>query len=96
MSRKIGKNFKGQIRCEKQTEILTHATHVSGCSRLHELHESKSPFVSHIQFIRSKLSNFSAHVSGVSDVTTPVPLNASPVVDSIVLFEGNVFGDEAK
>ena len=34
-------------------------------SRLHELHESKFPFVSRIEFIRSKLSNFSAHVSGV-------------------------------
>ena len=34
-------------------------------SRLHELHESKFPFVSRIEFIRSKLSNFSAHVYGV-------------------------------
>ena len=34
-------------------------------SRLHELHESKLQFVSRIEFIRSKLSNFSAHVSGV-------------------------------
>ena len=31
-------------------------------SRLHELHDSKFLFVSHIEFIRSKLSNFSAHV----------------------------------
>ena len=38
-----------------------------GTSRLHELHESKFPFVSRIEFIRSKLSNFSAHVYGVSD-----------------------------
>ena len=29
--------------------------------RLHQLHESKFPFVSRIEFIRSKLSNFSAH-----------------------------------
>ena len=36
-----------------------------GTSRLHELHESKFPLVSRIEFIRSKLSNFSAHVSGV-------------------------------
>ena len=35
-------------------------------SRLHELQESKFPFVSRIAFIRSKLSNFSAHVSGVT------------------------------
>ena len=36
-------------------------------SRLHELHESKFPFISRIEFIRSKLSNFSAHVYGVTD-----------------------------
>ena len=47
----------------KQTEILTRVTHVN------ELHESKFPFVSRIKFIRSKLSNFSAHVSGVNDST---------------------------
>ena len=35
-------------------------------SRLHELHESKLPFVSCIEFIRPKLSTFSVHVSGVS------------------------------
>ena len=33
-------------------------------TRLHDLHESKLSFVSRIEFIRSKLSNFSAHVSG--------------------------------
>ena len=37
-----------------------------GTSRLHEWHESKFPFVSRIEFIRSKLSNFSAHVYGVT------------------------------
>ena len=37
-----------------------------GTSRLHELHESKFTFVSRIEFIRSKLSNFSAHVYGVT------------------------------
>ena len=36
-----------------------------GTSRSHELHESKFSFVSRIEFIRSKLSNFSAHVYGV-------------------------------
>ena len=40
-------------------------------SRLHELYESKFPFVSRIEFILSKLSNFSAHVSGVSDAIYP-------------------------
>ena len=34
-------------------------------SSLHELHESKLLFVSRIEFFRSKLSDFSAHVSGV-------------------------------
>ena len=34
--------------------------------RLRELHESKFSFVLRIEFIRSKISNFSAHVSGVS------------------------------
>ena len=38
-----------------------------GTSRSHELHESKFPFVSRVEFIRSKLSNFSAHVYGVND-----------------------------
>ena len=35
-------------------------------SRSHELQESKFPFVSRTEFIRSKLSNLSVHVSGVS------------------------------
>ena len=30
--------------------------------------KSKFPFVSRIEFIRSKLSNFSAHVSGLRDI----------------------------
>ena len=33
-------------------------------SRLRELQESKFPFISRIEFIRSKPSNFSAHVYG--------------------------------
>ena len=40
-----------------------------GTSHLHELHESKFPFVSRIEFIRSKLSIFSAHVSWVSSTS---------------------------
>ena len=35
-------------------------------SRLHESHGSKFSFVSRIEFVRSKFSNFSAHVSGVT------------------------------
>ena len=42
-----------------------------GTSRLHELHESKFPFVSRIKFILSKLSNFSADVYGVTDALWP-------------------------
>ena len=42
-----------------------------GTSSLHELHESKSPLVSRIEFMRSKLSNFSAHVYGVSVCFAP-------------------------
>ena len=45
----------------------------SGTSRVHELHESKFPFVSRIEFIRSKLSNFSAHVYGVGDCAGAQP-----------------------
>ena len=37
-------------------------------NRLHELHESKFPFVSRIEFIRSNLLNFSAHVYGVMEL----------------------------
>ena len=36
-------------------------------SRLRELHESKLLFDWRIEFIRSKLSNFSAHVSGIRE-----------------------------
>ena len=35
-------------------------------SRVHELHESIFPFLSRIEFIRSKLSNFSANAYGVT------------------------------
>ena len=38
-----------------------------GTRPLHEMHESKFRFVSRIEFICSKLSNFSAHVSGISN-----------------------------
>ena len=49
-------------------------------SRLHELHESKFPFVSRIEFIRSKLSNFSAHVSGVRVLNSHTPGRAATLV----------------
>ena len=54
----------------KQTEILTHATHVNGWfpSRLHELHESKFSVCFTYRIYTSKLSNFSAHVYGVNEV----------------------------
>ena len=59
----------------KQTEIWTRVIHVNSweqqLNRLHELHESKFPFVSGIKFICSKLSNFSDHVFGASDAPRP-------------------------
>ena len=52
-----------------------------GTSRLHELHDSKFPFVSRIEFIRSKLSNFSAHVYGANVINDLgwIPFGATPV-----------------
>ena len=38
-----------------------------GPSRLRELHGSKLPVASRLEFIRSLLSNFSAHVCGVGE-----------------------------
>ena len=43
-------------------------------SRLQELHESKLLFVYRIEFIRSKLSKFSAHASGVTNQAGGVAL----------------------
>ena len=62
-------NFlNGLTRCEKQTKIWTHTNLRKRLVpiRLRELHESKFSFVLRIEFIRSKLSNFSARVSGVA------------------------------
>ena len=53
--RETNGNFDSCISCKRL-----------GTSRVHELHESKFPFVSRIECIRSKLSNFSAHVYGVN------------------------------
>ena len=51
----------------KQTGILSQYLILTAVrSRLYELDESKFPFVSRIEFIRSKLSFFSAHVAGFS------------------------------
>ena len=68
-----------------------------GTSLLHELNESKFPFVTLIEFIRSKLSDFSAHVSRVSDwlsqgrigkVHVPIRENIVPQIISAMKFEG--------
>ena len=48
-------------------------------SRLRELHESKFPFVSRIEFIRSKLSNLSVHVSGVIETWPANAHQAAPL-----------------
>ena len=53
----------------KQMEVLTRVSHVNGwfpAVYLKDIHVSKLQFVSRIEFIRSKLSHFSAHVSGVA------------------------------
>ena len=51
----------------EQRTLLPSTSVLTVPSRLHELHESKFPFVTRIEFIRSKFSIFSAYVSGVSD-----------------------------
>ena len=52
----------------KHTDFFTRVTHASGwTSRLHELQGSKVPFVSRIEFVRSKFVFFSAHVTVVTD-----------------------------
>ena len=55
----------GPLTADTWAEILLSFERIN-TSRLHELHESKLPFVSRITFIRSKLSIFSAHVSDIS------------------------------
>ena len=42
-----------------------------------------SLFVSRIEFIRAKLSNFSAHVSGASDPTLAVSSSWAPPCDQV-------------
>ena len=53
----------------KQSEILTRLTHVNGWVPVVYMSyiESKLQFISRIEFIRSKFSNVSAHVSVVDD-----------------------------
>ena len=54
-------------------EILTPATHINGwLPAVYMSGMSQNLFVSRIEFIRSKLSNFSAHVSGVIVVTVTI------------------------
>ena len=55
-------------RCSKR--LLEPYTMHEFCKRLvpSRLHDLKHPFVSRIELIRSKFSNFSAHVSGATDV----------------------------
>ena len=60
-------------------------------SRLHELHESKFPFVSRIEFIRSKLSNFSAHVYGINNGSTSKPPHRSLIVSQCCAYAQTIF-----
>ena len=81
----------------KQTKVLTR---VNSCrrltSRLHELLVTKLPFVSRIEFIRSKLSFFSAHVTGASVVHHPARIQnfrkegAQPEGGAHPFFKGSV------
>ena len=67
MSRKIRKLRTDKFDGETNGNFDScNSCNLLGTSRLHELHESKFPFVSRIEFIRSKLSNFSDHVYGVN------------------------------
>ena len=69
MSRKIRK-FRTDKFDTYVKQTVTHVAHVNGwvpsvCNQY--LHESKpESFVSRIELIISKLSNFSAHVSGIN------------------------------
>ena len=64
--REANGNFDPYNSCKRQgTRRLHECKRLVSC-RLQELHGSKFPFVSRIKFFRSKLSNFSAHVSEVS------------------------------
>ena len=58
----------GRINSIRETNEICHSC--NSCkrlvpSRLHELHEFKLSFVSRIEFTRSKLTFFTAHVTGV-------------------------------
>ena len=65
MSRKIRKFRTEKFdACNKRNFDSCNSCKRLRTSRLHELHESKFMFVSRIEFIHSKLSNLSAHVSG--------------------------------
>ena len=56
MSRQF-ESFERMNSIRETNANLTHATHKRlGTGRLHHLHESKLPFASRIEFIRSKLS----------------------------------------
>ena len=62
-------------------EILTHATHVNGWEPAVYMScmSQNFHFVSRTEFIRSKLSNFSAHVSGVSVGSRTTTVNNTPL-----------------
>ena len=74
MSRKF-ESFKriNSIRVTNENFDSCNSCKRLGISRLHELHKSKFPFVTRIEFIRSRLSNFSAHVYGVIVDTAAEP-----------------------
>ena len=76
MSRKIWKFCTEKFDTRNKRKFwLIQLMLTAGTSRLHELHESKLSFVCRSEFIRSKLSNFSAHVSGVA-VSAPYMMSS--------------------
>ena len=53
-----------------QKNVLTHLTHLNVCGQaVYMRTRVKLMFASHIKFTRSKLSNLSAHVTGVTDLS---------------------------
>ena len=69
----------------KQTEDMAHIPHVNGWfpGDFKELHESKLPFVSAAEFIRSKLSIFSARVCGVAVIPRAAVVEARAALQNM-------------
>ena len=70
-------------------EVLTHVKQL-GPSLMYELHESKLQFAWRIEFMRSKLSNFSAYVIGIMADAPNVCSGCGPQrMDNRTLYAGD-------